>query len=139
MMASIRGKNTRPELIVRRAIHAAGFRYRLHVKELPGKPDIVLPKYRTVILVNGCFWHGHDCEKFRLPKTRTNFWKKKINGNKRRDENAAKALNILGWRVAIVWECAVSRSKSSHKLDAAKRLIKWIKGNRRKILIRGKS
>jgi DNA mismatch endonuclease (patch repair protein) len=106
-MRAIRSRNTKPELLVRKYLHAAGFRYRLHDKRLPGKPDIVLPRYRTVIFVHGCFWHGHDCKYFILPKTRTEFWQKKIEANQARDREHIAQLNQLAWRVIVVWECEV--------------------------------
>ena len=109
MMSGIRGKDTKPEMIVRRALHRAGFRYRLHVKDLPGKPDIVLPKYKTVIFVHGCFWHMHDCKYFKWPKTRTEFWKEKIEGNAQRDKIALKQLKDNGWNVLTVWECELRK------------------------------
>lgn len=105
MMSGIRGKNTRPEIIVRQALHRAGFRFRLHRKDLPGKPDIVLPKYHAVIFVHGCFWHGHDCRYFKVPKTRTDFWLSKIIANTRRDRIQEDALRSAGWSVFTVWEC----------------------------------
>lgn len=105
MMSGIRGKNTKPEMIVRRALHKAGYRYRLHVKELPGKPDIVLPKYKTVIFVHGCFWHHHNCKNFKWPKTREDFWRKKIEGNVERDQKAYAQLEAQGWKVIVIWEC----------------------------------
>lgn len=107
MMAGIRGKNTHPELLVRRALHKAGFRFRIHRKDLPGKPDIVLPKHQAVIFVHGCFWHGHDCQYFKIPKTRTAFWMSKISDNKARDMRNSLALKALGWKVIVVWECDV--------------------------------
>ncbi|MBK8458751.1 MAG: DNA mismatch endonuclease Vsr [Phyllobacteriaceae bacterium] len=107
MMAGIRGKNTRPEMIVRRALHKAGFRYRLHVKDLPGKPDIVLPKYRTVIFVHGCFWHGHGCRNFKWPKTREAWWREKIGRNVERDWEAITELGKIGWISKIIWECDI--------------------------------
>ena len=98
MMAGIRGKNTKPEMIIRRGLHARGFRYLLHDKRLPGKPDLVLPKHRAVIFVNGCFWHGHDCPLFKWPKTRKGFWRTKIARNRENDESAVIALRRSGWR-----------------------------------------
>ena len=110
MMSGIRGKDTKPELIVRRMLHRLGYRFRLHCKDLPGRPDIVLPKWRTVVFVNGCYWHGHDsCHLFRLPKSRTEFWTNKIQGNKVRDQRNYSVLNDNGWKVFIIWECAVSK------------------------------
>ena len=105
-MSRIKGKNTKPEMLVRKFLHANGFRYRLHVKNLPGKPDIVLPKYKTVIFVHGCFWHGHEnCKYFVVPKTRTEWWLNKINGNVDNDKKAFTSLQILAWKVIEVWEC----------------------------------
>jgi DNA mismatch endonuclease, patch repair protein len=107
MMSGIRSKDTKPEMIVRRALHKAGFRYRLHDGRLPGKPDIVLPKYRTVIFVHGCFWHGHLCKDFKWPKSRVEFWRAKIEGNVARDARNLELLERAGWRVAVVWECSI--------------------------------
>lgn len=111
MMSGIRGKNTRPEIMVRQALHKAGFRFRLHRKDLPGKPDLVLPKYQAAIFVHGCFWHGHDCRYFKIPKTRTDFWMAKIASNSSRDQRDIEALRKLGWRVMIVWECEIRDRK----------------------------
>lgn len=109
-MAAIKGKNTKPEMVVRRFLFANGFRYRLHDKKLPGKPDIVLPKYKTVIFVHGCFWHGHEgCKYFVVPKTRTEWWLNKINGNKENDIKIMSALKKLGWKVITVWECGLKK------------------------------
>lgn len=109
-MSRIRGKNTEPERIVRSALHRAGFRFRLHVKDLPGKPDIVLPKYRTVIFVHGCFWHRHPgCRYAYTPKTRVSFWKRKFAENVRNDRLARRRLARLGWKVLVVWECQARR------------------------------
>ncbi len=106
-MSRIRGRDTKPELILRRGLHALGLRFRLHRKNLPGKPDLVFPRYRAVIQVHGCFWHGHDCPMFKWPATRAEFWKEKITGNRRRDRAALAALHESGWRVLVVWECAL--------------------------------
>ena len=106
-MAAIRAKNTKPELVVRKLLFSRGFRYRLHVKTMPGAPDIVLPKYGVVILVHGCFWHGHDCYLFRWPATRREFWQNKIERNMARDRRDILSLMAGGWRVICVWECAV--------------------------------
>ncbi|MBN8223304.1 MAG: DNA mismatch endonuclease Vsr [Xanthomonadales bacterium] len=132
MMSGIRGKNTRPEWIVRRTLHARGFRYRLHVRELPGHPDIVLPKHRAVIFVHGCFWHGHDCPLFRWPKTRPEFWQTKIDRNRANDSRHQMALQAAGWRVAIVWECALRQ-----RLDVGALLAEWIASGEALCEIRG--
>ncbi|MEK9842364.1 very short patch repair endonuclease [Thalassospira sp.] len=111
MMSGIRSRNTKPEVLLRKALHAMGYRYRLNVRLLPGSPDIVLPKWRVVIFVHGCFWHRHrDCKKATTPATNTDFWNKKFEANTRRDKTAIEELHKLGWRTAIVWECAI-RSK----------------------------
>ncbi|APO69767.1 very short patch repair endonuclease Vsr protein (plasmid) [Rhizobium gallicum] len=107
MMAGIRGKNTKPELTLRRGLHAAGFRFRLHDVTLPGKPDIVFPKYRAVLFAHGCFWHGHDCHLFKWPSSRPEFWQAKIHRNREVDALASAALQAAGWRQGIVWECAL--------------------------------
>jgi DNA mismatch endonuclease (patch repair protein) len=108
-MARVRGKNTRPELIVRKLLFATGYRYRLHVRNLPGSPDLVFPSRKKVIFVHGCFWHRHDnCGRARMPKSRVEFWSEKLNGNKDRDERAFKALAQAGWQFHVVWECELS-------------------------------
>lgn len=107
MMSGIRGRNTKPEILVRRLLHRRGFRFRLDVRELPGRPDIVLPRYRAAIFVHGCFWHGHDCPLFKWPQTRPEFWREKIARNRANDAKALAALAAQGWRIAIVWECAI--------------------------------
>lgn len=110
-MSRIRSKDTKPEMLVRRFLHANGFRYRLHDKKLPGKPDIVLPKYKTVIFIHGCFWHGHEgCKYYVVPKTRTEWWLGKINSNVANDEKAAFALKNNGWRIINLWECELRPS-----------------------------
>lgn len=105
-MSQIRSKNTKPELIVRKFLFSNGFRYRLNVKNLPGKPDLFLPKYKTVVFINGCFWHGHeDCRYFVLPKTRKDWWLEKITGTKLRDQANTLHLKTSGWNVITIWEC----------------------------------
>ena len=109
MMSGIRGRNTRPELAVRRYLHSQGFRYRLHARDLPGRPDIVLPKYRTVVFVHGCFWHRHrGCRYAYTPKSRQEFWVPKLDGNSARDARDQLRLRELGWLVDVVWECEVT-------------------------------
>ena len=118
-MSRIKCRDTKPEMLVRKFLHANGFRYRLHDKKLPGKPDIVLPKYKTVISVHGCFWHGHEnCKYFKIPQTRTEWWTKKINGNIAVDERAEKALTEEGWKVIILWECQLKPKTYSDTLTA---------------------
>jgi DNA mismatch endonuclease (patch repair protein) len=104
-MARVKNKNTAPELLVRRALHKRGYRFRLHRRDLPGNPDIVLPRYRTVIFVHGCFWHGHDCARGKRPATRTEFWDEKLDRNIERDRLNQAALKLLGWTVIVIWEC----------------------------------
>lgn len=117
-MSRIKGKNTKPEILVRKYLHSQGFRFRLHDKSLPGKPDIVLKKYKTVIFVNGCFWHGHEgCKYFILPKTRTDWWKDKITNTKKRDENKISDLKKLGWKVITVWECQLKTNEFESNLE----------------------
>lgn len=128
MMAGIRGRDTRPELELRRALYRAGFRYRLHVRGLPGRPDLVLRKYNAVIFVHGCFWHGHDCRYFRLPSTRRDFWARKIRGNRVRDRRNTNALLAEGWRVMTVWECALRDQGAASRHRVIGRLCRWLRG-----------
>nr|WP_123368722.1 very short patch repair endonuclease [Pseudomonas brassicacearum] len=126
MMSGIQGQNTKPEIIIRQALHARGFRFRLHVKSLPGKPDLVLPKYKTVVFVHGCFWHGHACRYYKIPKTRSDFWLEKIGKNQARDRLQVTSLRENGWRVLIIWECAVrsiKRERSSKLIDL---IVEWL-------------
>ncbi len=136
-MAGIRGKDTKPELFIRKALHARGFRYRLHDHKLPGKPDLSFPKYRAVILVNGCFWHGHDCHLFKWPSTRQEFWRKKITLNRKKDEETRQALERQGWRVGVIHECAL---KGKTRLDP-NRVIdtteKWLRSGQESLGIEG--
>jgi len=111
-MSQIRSKDTKPELLVRRYLFRHGFRYRLHVKDLPGRPDIVLPRFKTLIFIHGCFWHGHEaCKYYKVPKTRTEWWLEKINGNIRRDIVAKQLLVDKGWRVIEIWECDLKKNE----------------------------
>lgn len=127
-MAAIKQKNTRPEMLVRRNLHKAGFRYRLHVTDLPGKPDLVFPKYKAVIFIHGCFWHQHQCAMFHWPKSRTEWWVNKITANRAHDEAVQDKLRELGWRVLIVWECAL-KGKTRFAPDQLLVLItSWLEG-----------
>ncbi|WP_429534477.1 very short patch repair endonuclease [Pseudomonas silensiensis] len=121
MMAAIRGKNTGPEIVVRRYLHAHGYRFRIHRKDLPGKPDIVMPKLRTCIFVHGCFWHRHpDCKYAYTPKSRLDFWLPKFAKNVERDLATQSALRALGWNVVIIWECETKKIDSlRHKISEA--------------------
>lgn len=111
-MSMIKGKDTKPEIIVRKFLHSKGFRFRLHKKDLPGKPDIVLPKYKTVIFINGCFWHGHkNCKYFVVPKTRTEWWLNKINGNILNDKKKISLLKNDKWKIITLWECELKTKK----------------------------
>ena len=128
MMSGIKGKNTKPELLIRRGLHRLGFRFRLHRKDLPGKPDLVLPRYNAAVLVNGCFWHGHDCSLFKWPGSRPDFWRQKIAANKARDERNAAQIEILGWRQLIVWECTL-KGKGRRSIDDVLLLCaEWLSG-----------
>ena len=127
MMSGIRGRNTKPEILVRSLLHRRGLRFRLDVRDLPGRPDIVLPRYRAVIFVHGCFWHGHDCHLFKWPQTRPEFWRDKIGRNRATDARAQAALLEGGWRVATVWECAL-RGANRDIDGVVQRLIDWLHG-----------
>ncbi|HUI84349.1 MAG TPA: DNA mismatch endonuclease Vsr [Candidatus Binatia bacterium] len=131
MMSGIRAVNTKPELRIRRLLHARGFRYRLHDRSLPGTPDIVLPGLRAVIFVHGCFWHRHECDLFRMPGTRRRFWEAKVNRNRAVDMAAQEALRRAGWRVALVWECAMRGRDRFTDDEMAERLDRWLTGKRR--------
>ena len=119
-MSKIRSKDTRPERVLRSALHRLGFRFRIHRKDLPGKPDIVLPKYLTVIFIHGCYWHYHkDCREGRIPSTNSAFWKDKLEKNVAKDERHRAALAALGWRVLVVWECEMNtRAKFTKKIES---------------------
>ncbi|MCT4607603.1 MAG: very short patch repair endonuclease [Pelagimonas sp.] len=136
-MSAIRSKNTKPELLIRRGLHARGFRFRLHEKSLPGTPDIVLRRFNALIDVRGCFFHGHDCDLFRLPRTRRDFWESKISSNRARDIKTAKELQAMGWRVATVWECALRGSKKVNLETVIDSLSQWLSSDEKLFEIRG--
>ena len=138
MMSGIRSKDTRHEVEVRKGLHAAGLRYRLHRRDLPGTPDITFPRYRAVVFVHGCFWHGHDCHLFKWPSSNSDKWKRKIRGNQSRDRTAVRSLLESGWRVFAIWECALrgrGRHSRQYVVDAAAR---WIRGTGALCELRGK-
>lgn len=136
MMSGIRGRNTKPELLLRGLLHHQGFRFRLHVSNMPGKPDIVLPRYRAAIFVNGCFWHGHNCPLFKLPATRTDFWREKIERNRINDSRTKEALLAHGWRVAVIWECSL-RGAGRNTEAVAQSLAEWLRSDTSLIEVRG--
>ena len=137
MMSGIRGRDTKPELLLRKGLHAMGFRYKLHDKSLPGKPDLVFPRYRAVILVNGCFWHGHDCHLFKWPKSREDFWREKIKSNIDRDRLVTSQLKEQGWRVLRVWECALKGRTRIGLDEVLEDSALWLIGQEQEKDIRG--
>jgi len=137
MMSGIRSKNTKPELLIRKGLHARGFRFRLHDKRLSGKPDLVLPKYSAVIFVHGCFWHRHDCHLFKWPKTRREFWHKKLLRNQEKDVESYASLKKDGWYILTIWECALkgrTRKPLDKVLDMA---ADWLVSGQRDRQIKG--
>lgn len=139
MMAGIRGTNTKPELLLRKGLHALGFRFRLHEKALPGKPDVVLPRYRAVIFAHGCFWHGHDCHLFKWPSTRPEFWQTKIARNREVDARSEAALAEAGWRQAIVWECALKGRARLPIDEVLATCAEWLRSDEPRLEIRGRT
>ncbi len=137
IMAGIKGSNTRPEMVVRKGLHARGFRYRLNDRKLPGRPDLVLSKYNAVIFVNGCFWHGHECHLFKWPKTRAKFWQKKISRNVERDSENLESLALSGWRVGIVWECAIRGKMRRNPVEVIDRLSAWLMTGEKRLSLCG--
>ncbi len=137
MMAGIRGTNTKPELLLRKGLHAQGFRFKLHDPALPGKPDIVLPRYRAIIFAHGCFWHGHNCHLFKWPSTRPEFWQAKIDRNRTVDARSEAALAEAGWRQAIVWECALKGRTRLPLEEVISACAEWLRSDRQRIEIKG--
>lgn len=127
-MSRIKGKDTKPEMLIRRGLHARGLRYRLHDRSLPGRPDLVFPKYHTAVFVHGCFWHAHGCALSKLPSTRQDFWQQKLEGNAARDQEAIATLQADGWRVLVIWECALrgpQRLPEGATLDRANHFVRY--------------
>lgn len=137
MMSGIRSKDTQPELLVRKALFARGYRYRLHAKGLAGKPDLVLPKFKAVVFVHGCFWHCHGCHLFKWPQTRVEFWQAKILSNKVRDAKHRSELINSGWRIAIIWECALKGKNKMDLLCLIDVLEDWLSGDSSELDISG--
>jgi len=122
IMRTVKAENTKPEIAVRKLAHRLGYRFRLHRKDLPGKPDLVFPKYKTALFVHGCFWHWHGCKRSRMPATNTEYWEQKINKNMKRDQRVRRQLRKIGWRTLVVWECQIGESEKiarrlQHALD----------------------
>ena len=134
-MSAIRGKDTKPEMLIRRVLHARGFRYRLHSRKLPGSPDLVFPKYHAVILIHGCFWHMHECEAFRWPSSRAEWWRDKLMANHVRDLRNVDELQKQGWRVAIVWECSLRGKVRLSEQSLASALVEWLRSDVRRLSI----
>jgi len=130
-MSLIRSKDTKPELVVRKAVWAAGYRYRLHRKGLPGRPDLIFPALRTVIFIHGCYWHAHSCQKGRIPGQNSGFWQAKFTSNKARDTRNARRLRAAGWSVLTVWECSLSTTKARH--PTLRRLLKALGARRERL------
>lgn len=137
MMSGIRSKNTKPELAIRQGLHALGFRYRLHPKAIPGKPDLWLPKYNAAIFVHGCFWHGHNCSLFKIPGTRQDFWKAKIDTNRARDAHVSELLNDAGLRRLDIWECAFRGPGRIGLEETLTWTAEWLRGSKAWGEIRG--
>ncbi|WP_424930698.1 very short patch repair endonuclease [Amaricoccus tamworthensis] len=137
MMSGIRGKNTKPELAIRSALHREGFRFRLHRKDLPGCPDLVFPRHHAVLFVHGCFWHGHGCHLFRWPSTRQDFWRGKIKGNMARDEKQRAALLDAGWRIATLWECAMKGRTRLPFPEVVEACVMWLNSDKSLLEIEG--
>lgn len=125
-MAAIRGADTKPEMMIRRGLHARGFRFRLHDRQLPGRPDLIFPKHHAALFVHGCFWHGHGCHLFRWPGTREDFWREKIGANVARDATSTEALHEAGWRVGVVWECALKGRQKRPVDDLLNVISDWL-------------
>ena len=136
-MSGIRGKDTRPEMAIRRGLHAQGFRYRLHDSKLPGKPDLVFPRHKAVILIHGCFWHRHDCHLFKWPSSRSGFWRKKLSRNRDKDAETFQSLQAHGWRVLTIWECALKGRTRYSAHEVIRQAANWLVSSDDRGVIRG--
>lgn len=128
VMASVKNKNTKPEVNIRKSLFAQGLRYRLHDKKLPGHPDLVFPKYKAVIFIHGCFWHHHDCKNGKLPASNMDFWRKKLRGNAERDQRNIAALELAGWKVKVIWLCHLKNKGNFHSNDDIAEIVEWVRG-----------
>lgn len=137
MMSGIKGRDTKHELLIRKALHRQGFRYRLHYKSLPGRPDMVFPSHRAIILINGCFWHGHHCRLFKWPATRREFWREKITANTQRDARNLTMYREQGWRTLIIWECALKGRTAWPLESVVDWTVQWLLHETGDIEIRG--
>jgi DNA mismatch endonuclease (patch repair protein) len=140
MMSGIRSKDTRHEIEIRKKLFSLGYRYRLHDSRLPGKPDIILPRYKAVVFIHGCFWHAHDCELFKMPSTRVAFWRQKLDRNKQKDRENNNALKNLGWRISTIWECSFrgTGKKREKEIDAiVNKIVKWLRSGKNSLEIKG--
>jgi DNA mismatch endonuclease (patch repair protein) len=138
-MSAVRGKDTKPEMLIRSELHRRGYRYRLHVRDLPGRPDLVFPKFGAALFVHGCFWHAHACNLFRLPGTRRQFWQTKLEGNLERDRRSESVLHAAGWRVGVIWECALRGPTRLPEGTVADRVESWLNSDCPKLTIGGAS
>lgn len=136
-MAAIKSSDTKPELLVRRAMHSRGLRYRLHQRDLPGRPDLVFSRYRAVVFVHGCFFHGHDCHLFHWPRSNSAFWREKIGRNIERDKEVTRTLLTAGWRVGVVWECALKGKARLNGQEAMGTLAAWIREGGKSFMLKG--
>lgn len=137
MMSGIRSRNTKPERLLRKALHSLGFRFRLHDTKVLGHPDLVFPKYHAVLFIHGCFWHGHDCSLFRYPETRKEFWKEKIRKNQERDAEVRKVLAGAGWRIGVVWECALKGKYRIGLEETMNGIVFWLRSEQKEMEVRG--
>lgn len=138
MMSGIRGTNTKPEMVLRKGLHALGFRFRLHDRSLPGTPDLVFPKYHAVLFAHGCFWHGHDCHLFRWPSSRQEFWQTKITRNREVDARSARLLEEAGWRQGVVWECALKGRERLPLEEVIGTCAGWLRSDLPYLEVRGR-
>ncbi len=129
-MASVKNKNSKPEVNLRKALFAKGLRYRIHVKNLPGHPDVVFPRYQAVIFIHGCFWHHHGCKHGNLPATNTSFWRKKFHENVLRDRQNIAKLKRLGWRVKVIWSCQLKNRQKVYSDESLQDIMKWLVGEK---------